>query len=36
MANTTLAKLNSKAHMTELDARSDAIEREDAAVCGWK
>lgn len=33
MAQTTVAKVNGKAHVTELDALSDAMEREYAAAC---
>ena len=34
MAQTTVAKLNGKARVTEIDALSDAMEREYKAACG--
>ena len=34
MAQTTVAKLNGKARVTEIDALSDALEREYKAACG--
>ncbi|MCH5291810.1 MAG: hypothetical protein J1D88_08685 [Treponema sp.] len=34
MANATIAKVNGKVHVTELDALSDAMEREYKLACG--